>query len=198
MPGLTRGRSWLQLCAMQADIDPNQAQEIPVDVSGAQTEADGIDPWEELEAEAAKWKEISMRTAAEIENLRKRTAREREDAIRYANQRLLEDLLPVIDNFEMGMQAASQDTKSMIYIGMDMVRRQLNEFLASQGVEEIPANGMFDPNLHDAVAQEDCAAGEEGRILRVTRRGFKLRDRLLRPAGVVVSKVPAAKEGGVH
>ncbi len=169
-----------------------------MDVSGAQTEADGIDPWEELEAEAAKWKEISMRTAAEIENLRKRTAREREDAIRYANQRLLEDLLPVIDNFEMGMQAASQDTKSMIYIGMDMVRRQLNEFLASQGVEEIPANGMFDPNLHDAVAQEDCAAGEEGRILRVTRRGFKLRDRLLRPAGVVVSKVPIAKEGGVH
>ena len=169
-----------------------------MDVSGAQTEADGIDPWEELEAEAAKWKEISMRTAAEIENLRKRTAREREDAIRYANQRLLEDLLPVIDNFEMGMQAASQDTKSMIYIGMDMVRRQLNEFLAGQGVEEIPTSGMFDPNLHDAVAQEDCAAGEEGRILRVTRRGFKLRDRLLRPAGVVVSKVPIAKEGGVH
>ncbi len=168
-----------------------------MDVSGAQTEADGIDPWEELEAEAAKWKEISMRTAAEIENLRKRTAREREDAIRYANQRLLEDLLPVIDNFEMGMQAASQDTKSMIYIGMDMVRRQLNEFLSAQGVEEIPASGMFDPNLHDAVAQEDCAAGQEGRILRVTRRGFKLRDRLLRPAGVVVSKVPA-NEGGAH
>ncbi len=168
-----------------------------MDVSGAQTEG-GVDPWEELEAEAAKWKEISLRTAAEIENLRKRTAREREDAIRYANQRLLEDLLPVIDNFEMGMQAASQDTKSMIYIGMDMVRRQLNEFLSAQGVEEIPATGMFDPNLHDAVAQEDCAAGEEGRILRVTRRGFKLRDRLLRPAGVVVSKVPTAKEGGAH
>ena len=200
MPELTRGRSWLQLCAMQADIDPNQAQEIPVEVSETQTDngAQAQDPWEELEAEALKWKEISLRTAAEIENLRKRTAREREEAIRYANQRLLEDLLPVIDNFEMGMQAASQDTKSMIYIGMDMVRRQLNEFLTAQGVEEIPTSGMFDPNLHDAVAQEDCAAGEEGRILRVTRRGFKLRDRLLRPAGVVVSKVPAAKEGGAH
>ena len=185
---------------MEADIDPNQAQEIPVEVSETQTDngAQAQDPWEELEAEALKWKEISLRTAAEIENLRKRTAREREEAIRYANQRLLEDLLPVIDNFEMGMQAASQDTKSMIYIGMDMVRRQLNEFLTAQGVEEIPTSGMFDPNLHDAVAQEDCAAGEEGRILRVTRRGFKLRDRLLRPAGVVVSKVPAAKEGGAH
>jgi molecular chaperone GrpE len=101
----------------------------------------------------------------------------------------------VIDNFEMGMMAAAQDTSSMIYIGMNMVRRQLNEFLASQGVEEIPTTGNFDPNLHDAVAQEEDGAGEEGRILRVTRRGFRLRDRLLRPAGVVVSKAPTPAEG---
>jgi molecular chaperone GrpE len=197
---LTLARSWLQLSAMQADNDPSNEKEPPVEGAGAETVSEapaaGLDPWEELEAEAAKWKEVSLRTAAEMENLRKRTARDREDAIRYANQRLLEELLPVIDNFEMGMQAASQDTKSMIYIGMDMVRRQLNEFLASQGVEEIPTTGQFDPNLHDAVAQEECAAGEEGRILKVTRRGFKLRDRLLRPASVVVSKVPPPAEGG--
>ncbi|MES2475847.1 MAG: nucleotide exchange factor GrpE [Verrucomicrobiota bacterium] len=186
---------------MQADNDAPQAQEIPVDSpdveTATQAPAAELDPWEQLEAEAAKWKEISLRTAAEMDNLRKRTARDREDAIRFANQRLLEELLPVIDNFEMGMLAASQDTKSMIYIGMDMVRRQLNEFLTSQGVEEIDTNISFDPNLHDAVAQEECAAGEEGRILKVTRRGFKLRDRLLRPASVVVSKLPAAAEGGV-
>ncbi|MGL4398865.1 MAG: nucleotide exchange factor GrpE [Luteolibacter sp.] len=182
---------------MQADNDPSQEPEIPVtDAAEEQVPAAApdLDPWEELEAEAAKWKEISLRTAAEMENLRKRTTRDREDAIRYANQRLLEELLPVIDNFEMGMQAASQDTKSMIYIGMDMVRRQLNEFLTSQGVEEIPTAGQFDPNLHDAVAQEECTAGEEGRILKVTRRGFRLRDRLLRPASVVVSKVPTPAE----
>jgi molecular chaperone GrpE len=183
---------------MQADNDPPQAAETPVENTEATAAVDSsaLDPWEELEADVAKWKELSLRTAAEMDNLRKRTAREREEAIRYANQRLLEELLPVIDNFEMGMQAASQDTKSMIYIGMDMVRRQLNEFLSSQGVEEIPATGNFDPNLHDAVAQEDCAKGAEGRILRVTRRGFKLRDRLLRPAGVVVSKLPTPAEGG--
>src|SRR6478752_10490443 len=189
---------------MHADNDPSPPQEAPAsaaeeptsDAPAAETAA-ALDPWEELEADVAKWKELSLRTAAEMDNLRKRTAREREDAIRYANQRLLEDLLPVIDNFEMGMQAASQDTKSMIYIGMDMVRRQLNDFLAAQGVEEIPTNGQFDPNLHDAVAQEECSAGEEGRILKVTRRGFKLRDRLLRPASVVVSKVPTPEaEGG--
>jgi molecular chaperone GrpE len=186
---------------MQADNDPKQEPDTPLDAAEAEVTQDApadpaaaLDPWEELEAEAAKWKEISLRTAAEMDNLRKRTTREREDAIRYANQRLLEDLIPVIDNFEMGMQAAAQDTKSMIYIGMDMVRRQLNDFLASQGVEEIPTTGPFDPNLHDAVAQEECAAGEEGRILKVTRRGFRLRDRLLRPSSVVVSKVPTPAE----
>jgi len=179
---------------MHADTEPLPPQDLASENAGqappAEAEVPAMDPWEELEAEAAKWKEISLRTAAEMDNLRKRAAREREESIRYANQRLLEDLLPVIDNFEMGMQAASQDTKSMIYIGMDMVRRQLNEFLTSQGVEDIPTNGAFDPNLHDAVSQEPCAAGEEGRILRTTRRGFRLRDRLLRPASVVVSSLP--------
>jgi molecular chaperone GrpE len=183
---------------VQADNDPPQTTDSPVDPAAAEATQDPatLDPWEELEADVAKWKEISLRTAAEMDNLRKRTARDREDAIRYANQRLLEELLPVIDNFEMGMQAAAQDTSSMIYIGMDMVRRQLNDFLASQGVEEIPTTGNFDPKWQDAVAEEECSAGEEGRILRVTRRGYKLRDRLLRPASVVVSKVPSPAEGG--
>ena len=172
---------------MQQD-DPKPQDETPgaEAETGATQEPQDLDPWEQLEAEAAKWKEVSLRTAAEMDNLRKRTAREREEAIRYANQRLLEDLLPVIDNFEMGMMAASQDTSSMIYIGMDMVRKQLNEFLTSQGVEEIKAEGQFDANLHDAVSQEPSEL-PEGSIIRVTRRGFRIRDRLLRPASVVVS-----------
>ena len=163
--------------------DETEATEAPQTTAEPAVE---LDPWEQLEAEAAKWKELSLRTAAEMDNLRKRTAREREEAIRYANQRLLEDLLPVIDNFEMGMQAAAQDTSSMIYIGMDMVRKQLAEFLSNQGVEEIPVTGKFNPNLHDAVSQE-LSDQPEGEILRVTRRGYKLRDRLLRPASVVVA-----------
>ncbi|MFK7849615.1 MAG: nucleotide exchange factor GrpE [Akkermansiaceae bacterium] len=160
-----------------------------------QEEQQELDPWEQLEAEATKWKELSLRTAAEMENLRKRSSREREESIRYANQRLLEELLPVIDNFEMGMQAASEDTSSMIYIGMDMVRKQLSEFLANQGVKEIETEGQFDPNIHDAVSQE-VSEKPEGEIIRVTRKGFILRDRLLRPASVVVSAadLPADSE----
>jgi molecular chaperone GrpE len=163
--------------------EENEAKEAPETVAEPAAE---LDPWEQLEAEATKWKEVSLRTAAEMDNLRKRTAREREEAIRYANQRLLEELLPVIDNFEMGMMAAAQDTSSMIYIGMDMVRKQLNEFLSAQGVEEIPATGQFNPNLHDAVSQEPSDQ-PEGEIIRISRKGYKLRDRLLRPASVVVA-----------
>jgi molecular chaperone GrpE len=159
-------------------------------------EAAVLDPWEQLEAEAAKWKEVALRTAADLDNFRKRAAREREDAMRFANQRLLEELLPVIDNFEMGMMAAAKDPGSMIYIGMDMVRRQLADFLSSQSVEEIPSEGKaFDPNLHEAVTDEESATVPEGHVLRVTRRGFRLRDRLLRPASVIVSKAPASGGG---
>jgi len=182
---------------MNSDNDQAAAGgEVLEDVSSATpdvaAEATQLDPWEQLEAEAAKWKETALRTAADLENFRKRAAREREDAMRFANQRLLEELLPVIDNFEMGMMAASKDQGSMIYIGMDMVRRQLSDFLSSQGVEEIPAEGKdFDPNVHEAVSQEESSTVPEGRVLRVTRRGFRLRDRLLRPASVIVSKAPA-------
>ncbi|BCU76967.1 nucleotide exchange factor GrpE [Luteolibacter sp. LG18] len=177
----------------KAAAETEVLEDAPAATPDVAAEAAELDPWEQLEAEAAKWKEVAVRTAADLENYRKRAAREREDALRYANQRLLEELLPVIDNFEMGMMAASKDQGSMIYIGMDMVRRQLSDFLASQGVEEIPAEGKdFDPNLHDAVTEEESAEVPEGRVLRVTRRGFRLRDRLLRPASVVVSKAPSA------
>lgn len=206
--GLTRRASSLQLSAMHSPNDTPSPEEKPEDgtlpdetVAEATPENTGdeaLDPLQALENEATKWREISLRTAAEMDNLRKRTAREREEAIRFANQRLLEELLPVIDNFDMGMQAASQDTSSMIYIGMDMVRRQLGEFLSAQGVEEIRSDGDFDPNLHEAVAQEASPDGADGRILRVTRKGYKLRDRLLRPASVVVSQSSSepAAEGG--
>ncbi len=209
-----RPRKTTRNARMQANPDPspeNDTEEPQADpeLDGSEsTDAEEVETPEVAEEEideAAKWKEISLRTAAEMDNLRKRTAREREDAVRYANSRLLEELLPVIDNFEMGMQAASEDTKSMIYIGMDMVRKQLNEFLSAQGVEEVPTDGLFDPNLHDAVAQEPCDKGEEGRILKVSRRGYKLQDRLLRPASVTVSQLPsedaeaeAADDAGVQ
>ena len=109
-----------------------------------------------LELEAAKWKDQAIRTAAELDNFRKRMSREKLDAVRYGNQSLLEELLPVLDNFDMGMQAAAQEEGSMLFMGMQMIHKQLDEFLSSQNVEEIPTEvgGDFDPKVHEALGQE--------------------------------------------
>lgn len=148
----------------------------------------------ETSDEAAKFRDLALRTAADFDNYRKRAARDKEDAIRYANTALLEDLLPVIDNFELGLAAArSAEGADAILQGLDMVSRQFRDFLASAGVEEIATDGAtFDPNLMEAVGHEPDPSAPEGSVLRQTRRGYKLRDRLLRPASVVVSKGPEA------
>jgi molecular chaperone GrpE len=145
-------------------------------------------------AAAEKFRDLALRTAADFDNFRKRAAREKEDALRYANTSLLEDLLPVLDNFELGLDAARSATgASAILQGLDMVSRQFRDFLAAAGVEEIKTEGAeFDPNLMEAVGHEPDDHVPENHVLRQARRGYKLRDRLLRPASVFVSKGPAA------
>ena len=145
-------------------------------------------------AEADKYRDLAMRTAADFDNFRKRAAREKEDSIRYANTSLLGDLLPLIDNFELGLEAAkSAPGADAILQGLGMVARQFRDFLVSVGAVEIPTEGAdFDPNLMEAVGHEHDPKVPEGKVLRQTRRGYKLRDRLLRPASVFVSKGPEA------
>ncbi len=144
-----------------------------------------------LQAELDRFRELAMRAQADFENFRKRAAREKEEAVKYANAAFLDRLIPVIDNFELGLTAARQDTGAKaILAGMEMVERQLQDFLRESGVEEIDATtgAVFDPNLHEAVGHEVCAEVEEGGVVRQLRKGFKLRDRLVRPSMVVVSK----------
>lgn len=147
-------------------------------------------PQEALAAEAAKWKDATLRAQAELDNYRKRVARERDDDFKRAQAVLLERLLPVLDNFELGMvEVRKGDSRSPIVVGMEMIERQLKEFMSGSGVETIePVGAKFDPNLHEAVSQEESAEIPEGNVIRQLRRGFRLRDRLLRPAMVVVSK----------
>ena len=148
-------------------------------------------PQQEVD-ELTKWREMALRTAAEYDNYRKRCVKDREDFTKYANRSLLEELLPVIDNFEMGMQMAQQDTSSMIYIGMSMVQKQLTDFLSSQGVEPIECTPgqEFDHNVHEAIMSEPSDQ-PEGSIIRILRKGYNLRGRLLRPVNVVTAAAPA-------
>jgi molecular chaperone GrpE len=141
-------------------------------------------------AEVAKWKDLALRTQAELDNYRKRVAREREDDFKRAQAGVLERLLPVHDNFELGMMEVRKgDLNSPIVTGMAMIERQLKEFMSACGVEAIEAEGAkFDPNLHEAISQEESKTVAEGHVVRQIRRGYKLRDRLLRAATVMVSK----------
>jgi len=144
----------------------------------------------------AALEEKIIRMQADFDNFRKRLAREKEDSIRFSNQGLLEELLPVVDNFELGLKAAetATDAKSIV-MGLQMVRTQLDRFLKDAGVTEIEAVGsMFDPHLHDAVSKDETSDKPEGTIVAQRRKGYRLKDRLLRPASVVVAHHPAPTE----
>ncbi|MBV8175863.1 MAG: nucleotide exchange factor GrpE, partial [Verrucomicrobia bacterium] len=151
----------------------------------------------QLKVELEKYKEIALRSVADLDNYRKRMAREKDDAIRYANANFLERLIPILDNFELGLHAArAGGSQSAILDGMSMVFKQLQDFLANCGVETIDATGEhFDPNAHEAIAQEENAEVEEGVVIRQLRKGYRLKDRLIRPANVVVSKgIPVGED----
>lgn len=153
-------------------------------------------PKEPVEQDAAHWKDVAARNQAELDNYRKRMAREKSEQAKWANANLLGELLSVLDSFQMGLDAARMDDKdSVITQGMEMVQRQLDEFLTSQGVVEVPATGEpFDPNQHEAISHEPHPEVAEGVIISQVRRGFRLHDRLLRASNVIVSKGPEEAE----
>jgi molecular chaperone GrpE len=147
------------------------------------------DPTATLTAEVEKWKDLALRTAAELDNFRKRSSRDMQDARAYANSDLLRGLLPILDTFEMGLDAArAESEKSIVFQGLKMVQGMFGNYLRDFGVEEVPAEGQtFDPNVHEALSTEPSDTVPDHKIIRVLRRGYKLKDRLLRPANVVVS-----------
>ncbi|MGZ5020567.1 MAG: nucleotide exchange factor GrpE [Chthoniobacterales bacterium] len=168
---------------------------VPVEIrDGAPNEqSDGEDPYAGLQADLDRFRDLALRSQADFDNYKKRAAREKDEAIKYANSSLLERLLAIIDNFELGLSAArGEGEKSPIYSGMNMVLKQLTDFLADNGLQPIDAEGQkFDPNLHEAIAHEPSAEIPENTVIRQTRRGYRLKDRLLRPSSVVVSSGPA-------
>ena len=142
-----------------------------------------------LQADLDRFRDLAMRSQADFDNYKKRCAREKEDAIKYANKDLLERLVAIVDHFELGLEAAKgEGERSPIYSGMTLVLKQLKDLLGDNGLQAIEAVGQkFDPNLHEAVGHEPSNRVAEGMVIRQNRRGYKLRDRLLRPATVVVS-----------
>ena len=187
--------------AVQAAEQPESDQVAKVTPDGAVAEAmiqakhELEDVLEQTRKEAESFREKWLRAAADLENYRKRAAREREDVQRFGNEKLLRDFLPIVDDLERGIEAAltveeAKQAKDQMVDGVRLVLKKFLSQLERHGVSSFDAEGeVFDPSLHEAV-QQIPAEVESGRVVSQLQRGFKLNDRLLRPAVVVVSLGP--------
>jgi molecular chaperone GrpE len=173
--------------------DPDDARRQENDAPSEQTDAQ--DEIANMQADLDRFRDLAMRSQADFENYKKRCAREKEDAVKYANKSLLEKLVSIVDHFELGLDAArAEGEKSPIYSGMSLVLKQLQDFLAENGLQPIEAVGQkFDPNFHEAIAHQPSAGIPEEHVISQTRRGYRFKDRLLRPSTVVVSSGPGKK-----
>ena len=149
---------------------------------------------DEARAEIGDLSERLLRLQADFENFRKRAQREKDEARQFANQSLIEKQLPILDNFEMAL-AAAKDADPALRDGVQMIYDQLLGILRDSGVETIDATGEdFDPNLHEAISQQETTEAEPGTVVEQVQRGYRLHERLVRPARVVVAKAPEAAE----
>ena len=144
--------------------------------------------------EAEEHRERYLRAAAEFDNARKRAAREREDYTRYANESLLRELLPVLDNFSRALQAArSEPGAAAVTAGVELIQRELLRVLEKFGVTPFDSVGQpFDPERHEAIARVPAMGQPEGTVVNETARGYMLNGRVLRPAMVTVATPPDA------
>jgi molecular chaperone GrpE len=149
---------------------------------------------EELEerlaaAEAARDEYLDdlRRLAAEFDNYKKRVARDQQSLAARASERLVRALLPVLDDLERALEAASRHEEAKLEDGVALVERQLRAALEKEGLVEIETDGAFDPHVHEALLSQPSEA-EDGAILEVAQKGYRLGDRVLRPARVVISQ----------
>lgn len=163
-------------------LEPEDVEEDELEEESGSREA-------ELEKEIDEWKNRALRAQADLENVRRRAKAEKEEDAKYRVQPLAEDLLPVMDNFERAMQTQPDNESAQSFIdGMAMVYNQFKSALEQQGVEEIPAQGeYFDPTIHQAVMQADEEGFESNQIVEEMQKGYRLKDRVLRPSMVKVN-----------
>jgi molecular chaperone GrpE len=168
-------------------------QEPPADVAkpqAAEPAAGEEDPTAPLRAELQAAKDRELRCHAELDNYRKRAARELDEKLRYANLSLLRDLLPVLDNIERAIQAAQQNSDPAALLdGFKMVQQQVEDVLKRHHCRRIEAlDTPFDPHLHHAVMQQASSDHPANTVVMVTQNGYQLHDRVVRPSQVIVSK----------
>ncbi|WP_018923706.1 nucleotide exchange factor GrpE [Salsuginibacillus kocurii] len=176
------------------EADGANDNEVSGEILDAEEDAEDVttedeDPTVKLEEEVEEWKSKAARVQADYENFRRRQQAEKETLSKYRSQKLGESLLPVLDNFERALQSAPEDEASASFVeGMEMVYKQLHQALAEEGIEEVEAEGAeFDPHQHQAVMQAEDDNYESNQVIEVMQKGYKLKDRVIRPAMVKVN-----------
>ncbi len=185
------------VAAVEAREQPSEKQAAGKDASEAITESliaakkELEQALEQTKKEAGNMRDRWMRSAADLENYRKRAAREREDAVKFGTEKLLRDFLPIVDDLDRALQMVSGDSEGpakQLVEGMVMVQKKVLSQLKKNGAEAFSSQGeTFDPAKHEAVQQAYSPEFEAGLVMQELQRGFMLHDRLLRPAMVVVS-----------
>ncbi|HEY1793067.1 MAG TPA: nucleotide exchange factor GrpE [Opitutaceae bacterium] len=179
------------------DEKADPADEKPAAAAGTGAAAEPAD--EQLlsaRREAAANHDKYVRAVADLENFRRRAVREKEELRLYASSRLLEDLLPALDNLALGLSAARQPGADMrtVTSGVELVQQQMKAALAAHGLKEVnPVGEAFDPHQHEAISHQPDPGVEAEHVISVTRTGYQLNGRLVRPASVVVSSGKASK-----
>jgi molecular chaperone GrpE len=154
---------------------------------------EGVDELEALKAERDELVDTLQRVKAEFDNYRKRAAREQESLVARAAERLVKELLPVLDDLERALEAAESHEEAKLEEGVKLVHRQLEHILEREGLAPVETDGRFDPHVHEALLTQPSEA-EEGSVIEVLQKGYRLGDRVLRPARVVVSGGPPTEE----
>ena len=162
-----------------------RVEELERELEGLRAAAD------EAETKRAEYLGDLKRVAAEFENYRKRVARDQESLVARAHERLVKDLLPVVDDLERALVAAAQHQEAKLEEGVRLVHRELASILVREGLAEIETDGRFDPHVHEALLAQPSDQ-EEGSVIEVIQKGYRIGDRVLRPARVVVAG-PAVK-----
>ena len=159
------------------------ADEAPTPTNDAEQE----ERLAEVERERDEYLNDLKRVAADFENYRKRVARDQEGLVARAHERLVKELLPVLDDLERALEAAAQHEEAKLEEGVRLVHRELVEALAREGLVEVETDGQFDPHVHEALVSQPSEQ-EDGSVIEVLQKGYRLGDRVLRPARVVVSQ----------
>jgi molecular chaperone GrpE len=167
-------------------------EDVPGTVPGTGPEESGEDV-AALQAERDELFGRLQRLAAEFDNFRKRNARENAALAERANERLVKELIPILDDLGRALEAASQHEEAKLEDGVRLVHRSLADVLRKEGLAEIETSGKFDPHVHEALLSQPSTA-EEGSVIEVVQKGYKLGDKVLRPARVVVAAAPAQTE----